>query len=340
MSRRTRSRNAFETELNGLLNDTATTIPVISTTGLTHPCWLVIDPNDAAKREYIKVGGISGSSLTSVLRGQDGSSAGAQEHETGAKVRAVPVHQHLDDIFSDVEDLEGDVTALQAADTAHFAGTDVGDHPEATPSVRGFMSAADKTKLDTFAAVGTYATDAELAAAVTAHEAAGNPHSVYALDADVTAAVAAHEAAGNPHAGYATDADLAATDAAVAALTTLVNSLARSASDFDANETGTGSTFVTVASVTIPLPAAWTSVTVSCFANFHIEEQVGVVNARMLIEGVATSSQPMSGGEWDYAAGARTFDPDASITAALQVNCPGGAWELHNITFLAVAEGS
>jgi hypothetical protein len=41
-----------------------------------------------------------------------------------------------------------DIAALEAADLAHFGGTDVEDHPEATPLVRGFMSALDKEKLD------------------------------------------------------------------------------------------------------------------------------------------------------------------------------------------------
>lgn len=46
------------------------------------------------------------------------------------------------------------------------------------------------------------ATDSELAAAITTHEAATDPHPQYASDSDVTAAVAAHEAAADPHAGY------------------------------------------------------------------------------------------------------------------------------------------
>lgn len=142
MSRRTRSRNAYESQLNGAINNSVTTFPVNSAAGLTHPLYLVIDPEDPAVREYIKVGNVTGNTFNSVTRGLPGSVGGVgQAHANGATVRAVPVHQWLDDIFDDIE-------ALEAADAGHIGGTDTADHPEATGSVRGFMSAADKTKLN------------------------------------------------------------------------------------------------------------------------------------------------------------------------------------------------
>lgn len=130
MSRRTRGRNAFETTLNGGITDSATTIAVVSTTGLDDPAYLVIDPDDNAKREIIKVASISGTNLQSVTRGLDGSSAGAQAHDSGAVVRSVPVHQVLDDIFSDIEDLEtteADFITHEAAQNPHgTTASDVG----------------------------------------------------------------------------------------------------------------------------------------------------------------------------------------------------------------------
>jgi hypothetical protein len=142
MSSRTRSRNAFETQLDGALNNSATSFDVVSSTGLVHPTYICIDPDDPVLREYIRIDSISGTTWSSVTRGIAGSAGGgASAHLTGAACRAVPVHQWIDDIYDDIE-------ALETADAAHFGGTDTADHPEATTSVRGFMSDTDKTKLD------------------------------------------------------------------------------------------------------------------------------------------------------------------------------------------------
>lgn len=141
MSRRTYGRNAFESNLDGAITAGATSLTLDSAAGLTAPGYLVLEPEVAAKREFIKFTGISTNTLTGLSRGLDGSTAGAQAHGSGAVVRSVFMGQYLADIFSDIEDLE-------AADAAHIGGTDTSDHPEATPSVRGFLSATDKTKLD------------------------------------------------------------------------------------------------------------------------------------------------------------------------------------------------
>lgn len=173
MSRRSRSFSGWSSQLSAGIAAASTSFAVDSATGLDEPVYLVIDPESLTKREHIKVGLVTGNTLSTVTRGLSGSVAGAQDHDPGTEVRAVMVHQHLDDIFLDIEaletadtthttdidGLETDVTALQAADTAlqaadaaHFGGTDVADHPEATGAVRGFMSAADKTALDGLAA--------------------------------------------------------------------------------------------------------------------------------------------------------------------------------------------
>jgi hypothetical protein len=141
MSSRVRSRNGFETGLDGAIGSGDTSFNVDSASGLTAPMYLCIDPESPTLREYILVGSFGATSMASVTRGLDGSAGGAQAHATGAPVRAVPVHQWLDLLFDDIEDIEADISA-------HVGGTDTSDHPEATVSVRGFMSAADKTKLD------------------------------------------------------------------------------------------------------------------------------------------------------------------------------------------------
>ncbi len=152
MSNRSRTRNAFESALNGGISDSTTTIALDSTSGLVDPLWLVIEPDSPTLREFIRVGGLSGSDLTSVSRGEDGSAAGAQAHASGVPVRAVFMHQQLDDVFTDIE-------ALETADSGHFGGTDVADHPEVTTSVRGFMSGADKTRLDAITDVAAIRTE-------------------------------------------------------------------------------------------------------------------------------------------------------------------------------------
>ncbi len=142
MSRRTRSRNAYESQLAATLASGGSSVDVDSASGLVAPCYLVLAPNDAAKREFIEVGNIATNTLSGIVRNLDGSAPGAPfEHASGTIIRAVPTHQHLDDIFLDIEDLE-------QADTDHFGGTDTSDHPEASTGVRGFMSAADKSKLN------------------------------------------------------------------------------------------------------------------------------------------------------------------------------------------------
>ena len=141
MSRRTHGRNSFETNLDGAINDSQSTATVDSSTGLTQPGYFTIDPESPTLREYIKVAVIAGTAWSTITRGLAGSAAGAQAHADNVLIRSAPVHQHLEDTFDDIEDLE-------AADTGHFGGTDVADHPEATGSVRGFLSAADKTIID------------------------------------------------------------------------------------------------------------------------------------------------------------------------------------------------
>ena len=53
----TNTRNAFETTLSGALGATDTTLNLTSTTGLVSPCYLVIDPDETASREYIFIDG-------------------------------------------------------------------------------------------------------------------------------------------------------------------------------------------------------------------------------------------------------------------------------------------
>jgi len=103
MARRTFTWNAYESTLTGALSPGITSVVVDSTIGLAAPVYLVIDPDVPAKREWVRVNTINGSTLENLVRNQAGS-VGDVLHETGAKIRAIFAQQHLDDIFLDIEE--------------------------------------------------------------------------------------------------------------------------------------------------------------------------------------------------------------------------------------------
>lgn len=116
---RLRSWNAYESELTSGIDASATSFDVLSAAVLSVNTWLVIDPDDALIREYVKVVGISGDTLTVEQRGGAGSADGAQPHAGAAKVRAVPVHQWLDEIWDDIEANTLDLGNHEAASDPH-----------------------------------------------------------------------------------------------------------------------------------------------------------------------------------------------------------------------------
>ena len=120
MSRRTNTWNAYESALSGPLAIGATSVAVDSAVGLVEPVYLVIDPDDPTKVEWIRVNTITGNTLENLVRGLEGSNgagSGGVEHEAGAKIRAVYSKQIQDDIFSDIEDGENDLS-IHIADAA------------------------------------------------------------------------------------------------------------------------------------------------------------------------------------------------------------------------------
>ena len=106
MSSRTHARNAYQSDLDGAISDSVTTITLTSVTGLSFPGYLVIDGDSATLREYIKYTGISGFDLTGCTRGLAGSASGAQSHIDTAPIASTFMHQYLEDIFTDIEALE------------------------------------------------------------------------------------------------------------------------------------------------------------------------------------------------------------------------------------------
>ncbi len=126
MSNRLYIWNAYESALNGAINTTAATIPLDSTAGLRNPGILVIDPDNNAKREYISYVGLSGGSLTGVIRNLAGGVLSA--HDDGAIVRSVHTHQIIDNIFTDIETAEAHAAAANphsgSAASSDLATTD------------------------------------------------------------------------------------------------------------------------------------------------------------------------------------------------------------------------
>lgn len=130
--------NVFNTTLSGtLLAGTTSGATLASATGLRGPGWVTLEPDSNTKREIIRFETVNGSDIETLTRGLSGSVSGAQDHAAGSAVRVSVYHQQFDDIWTDIEALE-----------THVGSTATADHPEATTSVRGFMSSSDKTKLD------------------------------------------------------------------------------------------------------------------------------------------------------------------------------------------------
>lgn len=94
--------NFVETELSSAFLSTDLTANVLSTGGVSAPVWIVIDPENNAKREVIFFDGTITATAFSMTvignRGQSGSAAGAQDHASGTLVRLAPVAQQVDDL--------------------------------------------------------------------------------------------------------------------------------------------------------------------------------------------------------------------------------------------------
>ncbi len=98
------TRNAFETTLSSTFGASDTTATVASTSGLTSPCYLVIEPDSSTQREYVFFDGtFTGTQLVTTTadnRYLTGSAAASGlSHPQNSKVRMVPVQQLFEDIF-------------------------------------------------------------------------------------------------------------------------------------------------------------------------------------------------------------------------------------------------
>lgn len=99
--------NWFSTELSSSVTNSTLTFPVDSIGLLTSPAYIIIEPDNAAKREVILADGTWGASsfVASDLsdRGLSGSAAGAQAHDAGSIVEVRPLAQHIEDLNDRME---------------------------------------------------------------------------------------------------------------------------------------------------------------------------------------------------------------------------------------------
>jgi hypothetical protein len=121
------TQNAFQTTLNGTINDTVQTVTLTSVANIVAPGVLVVDRQDGSgndtpsKREYISFTGINGSDLTGVSRGVAGSTG--QSHSSGALVEAISTVTHWGDMI-DFLQVEHDSTGKHMISTATITYTE------------------------------------------------------------------------------------------------------------------------------------------------------------------------------------------------------------------------
>jgi len=98
---RTYMFNAFETVVVGDFSEAASVLRLATVKGLRVPGYLVIEPEDPQKREYILYTAITNNDLTVTERDLAGSVDQTQRHPDGVTVRSVSMHQHYDDIWEE-----------------------------------------------------------------------------------------------------------------------------------------------------------------------------------------------------------------------------------------------
>ena len=113
------TRNAFETTLSSTFGATDTTATVASTSGLTSPCYLVIEPDSATQREYVFFDGtftatqlVTSTADNRYLTGS--AAASGLSHPQNSVVRMVPVQQVYEDMFDAIG---------QVVDVSYASGT-------------------------------------------------------------------------------------------------------------------------------------------------------------------------------------------------------------------------
>lgn len=120
--------NAFETTLATSLDSTSMTVDVVDATGLTTPCYVVLDVDVPASREYVRVSSIASNTLTLSERYLAGSAqTSGLSHSSGAKVSGSLAAQSLEDLHDRISALDGSmdefITFTRVGDLVVESGT-------------------------------------------------------------------------------------------------------------------------------------------------------------------------------------------------------------------------
>ena len=154
------TENAFETTLSAVFNSTDVQLTVNSTGDLagSGPVYIVINPDDSAKREYIFIdGAITATTMTTSTvdnRFLAGSAATSGiDHSSGDRVRISPMSQHFDDLWGAVGKVVDVDYSSASAESIKFAGpVDVNNQvlsnvPDPTnpqePATKAYVDAID-----------------------------------------------------------------------------------------------------------------------------------------------------------------------------------------------------
>lgn len=154
------TENAFETTLTSVFNSTDVTLSVNSTGNLagSGPVYIVLNPDDAAKREYIFIdGSITSTTMTTSTvdnRFLAGSAASSGiDHSSGDRVRIAPMSQHFDDIWNaigkvvDVDYSSGTAESIKIAGPVDVNNQVLSNVPDPTnpqePATKAYVDAKD-----------------------------------------------------------------------------------------------------------------------------------------------------------------------------------------------------
>lgn len=174
--------NGWQSTLPSGVSDVASSMVVADASGLAVGTYLVIDPEDPAKREYVYVGdgGKAGNTLTLTERNLAGS-VGQVAHDPDAVVRQVASAQAFEDLHLRVDAAETSIAAIDPAGVylPLAGGTMAGAIAMGNHKITGLggptiaTDAANKDYVDT-----------EVSSEIGTHEAAGDPHPQYLTEAE------------------------------------------------------------------------------------------------------------------------------------------------------------
>lgn len=168
---RTNGANWFATTLTGSVSGDQLTADVDSTGGISAPCYIVFRPRDPDNREVWLASTVTATRFEAATlsdRYLDGSAKeSGQNHDEGHEVWSVPLYQHVDDIWDELEALDSGkaddphgneahnpnfATEAHDHDSDYEADGAVATHNAATTSVHGI---ADTSELVTSEDVST-----------------------------------------------------------------------------------------------------------------------------------------------------------------------------------------